>query len=316
MPAIQVSILLGSQTGKRVLLTESDSPVTFGRDVDNRIILDDPRVSRHHGRLILEGDQWRVESLSSNGVRVGWRSAGKKGLRLRDGDTLKVGEVDLLGVGLHSGGGPRAAEDQDDEDWEDGDQEGPAKKGKRSNLWLFVGIYVLVIVGIFIVIGQVLDRGEPGPPDIQRQQLTATDIENLVRRRLTEDEMYPFNQQRGDQALAEALEHALAVDIQPERLFPAYRSFREALRHYRRDSYLGLPDPDHRTVYLEVERRLTERIITLYQRGLDAHRTNDFVAADRAFSRVLEVFQDPSSDLFRNAVYFRNLARQRGGLNR
>lgn len=70
------------------------SPFSIGRALDNDIILDDRRVSRHHARLTLDGKAVQVADLgSANGTTVnglpvttGW---------LQEGDTLSVGGVEL-----------------------------------------------------------------------------------------------------------------------------------------------------------------------------------------------------------------------------
>lgn len=63
---------------------------TIGRWEDNDIVVDDRWVSRHHARLVREGDQYRIEDLDSkngtfvNGQRIIQPTA------LMDGDQIQV----------------------------------------------------------------------------------------------------------------------------------------------------------------------------------------------------------------------------------
>jgi len=69
------------------------STLTVGRDADNDVQIDHPAVSRHHLRIIHQGDAYFVEDLNStNGTMVN----GKK--------IIKVGihDQDAIGIAKHS----------------------------------------------------------------------------------------------------------------------------------------------------------------------------------------------------------------------
>jgi hypothetical protein len=67
---------------------------SVGRNLDNDIILDDPRVSRHHAQLTQEGGLFRLQDMVSangtwvNGARVSDRM-------LQDGDMVSFGGVEM-----------------------------------------------------------------------------------------------------------------------------------------------------------------------------------------------------------------------------
>lgn len=67
--------------------------VSLGRELDNTLILDDPRVSRHHAVLRLAGETCYLLDLGSgNGTYVnGERVAAKAEVVLQDGDDVRVG---------------------------------------------------------------------------------------------------------------------------------------------------------------------------------------------------------------------------------
>ncbi len=66
----------------------------IGREVDNDVQLDRPRVSRHHAELRVEGDTTWISDLgSSNGTFVNGRQVQHHALR--HGDVVRVGDCDL-----------------------------------------------------------------------------------------------------------------------------------------------------------------------------------------------------------------------------
>ncbi len=66
---LQVIVHAGPLAGKAFLLTGDQ--MTFGRDADNDIVLDDDQVSRHHARLYRDGNRVILEDLgSTNGTLV------------------------------------------------------------------------------------------------------------------------------------------------------------------------------------------------------------------------------------------------------
>lgn len=80
----------GSQPGKEVLLTGDE--ITFGRDPENIVVLDDVQISRHHLRIYRENQNWLVEDLNStNGTTVNGKAL-KKAQKLKHDDTVTMGE--------------------------------------------------------------------------------------------------------------------------------------------------------------------------------------------------------------------------------
>src|SRR3972149_11321517 len=70
------------------------SPSGVGRASDNRLVLKDFSVSRHHARLERRGDTWWVVDLgSTNGVKVNSRYV--TDAMLSDGDEVQIGNFAL-----------------------------------------------------------------------------------------------------------------------------------------------------------------------------------------------------------------------------
>jgi serine phosphatase RsbU (regulator of sigma subunit) len=68
-----------------------DGSLTFGRAADADVVISDGSMSRHHARLVLEGDSWEVEDLGArNGTYVnGDRVQGRR--QIVGGDVIKMG---------------------------------------------------------------------------------------------------------------------------------------------------------------------------------------------------------------------------------
>lgn len=88
-----------SQQGKEVLL--SGEELTFGRDPENTVVIDDIQISRHHLRIYRDKQNWLVEDLkSTNGSSLNGKAL-KKAQKLKNGDLLTMGEDITLKVVLN-----------------------------------------------------------------------------------------------------------------------------------------------------------------------------------------------------------------------
>lgn len=83
----------------RFLLQEFDLPrgaTILGRSSDCHVTIEDPLVSRHHARIVLEGDTATLFDLGSrNGVKLNGHSV-KEPTQLKDGDRLRIGTQELV----------------------------------------------------------------------------------------------------------------------------------------------------------------------------------------------------------------------------
>jgi DNA-binding winged-HTH domains len=98
-------------TGGRVGLT--DGEYVLGRDPDLQLFLDSPDVSRRHARISIAGDDATIEDLESkNGTFVTERRL-ETVTRLVDGDSIKVGSVQLQFSAVRSWGSTQTERDID-----------------------------------------------------------------------------------------------------------------------------------------------------------------------------------------------------------
>jgi hypothetical protein len=83
----------------RFLLQEFDLPrgaTILGRSSDCHVTIEDPLVSRHHARIVLEGDRAVLYDLNSrNGVKVNGQAC-REPTELKDGDRLRIGTQELV----------------------------------------------------------------------------------------------------------------------------------------------------------------------------------------------------------------------------
>src|SRR5262249_40974595 len=93
----QTAVLLtqeGPDPGRRFLC--ADDTTTIGRQADCAVCLESPAVSRHHARIVRNGDEFFVEDLgSSNGTFLnGQRTQGRQ--PLTEKDVLQIGPYQLV----------------------------------------------------------------------------------------------------------------------------------------------------------------------------------------------------------------------------
>ncbi|MGI8586942.1 MAG: FhaA domain-containing protein [Chloroflexia bacterium] len=91
-PPATLSLLAGSTAGSTVLIT---GPLTgLGRELDNDLVIEDSRVSRHHAQIIFQHNRYAVRDLgSTNGTFVNGRQVAT--CVLAPGDRISLGGFEL-----------------------------------------------------------------------------------------------------------------------------------------------------------------------------------------------------------------------------
>jgi hypothetical protein len=86
-------LLLATSGGAHPISLES-TPLTIGRGLNNDIILEDTRVSRHHAQLRYQARRFWIADLgSTNGTYVNDEKVAERSLR--DGDVISLGGLEL-----------------------------------------------------------------------------------------------------------------------------------------------------------------------------------------------------------------------------
>ena len=96
VPVPRVVVVTSDLAGTEFRL---DRPsLVIGRTEENDIILNHPSISRHHAKIVRDGDRYTVVDLqSANGVRVGGESYER--IDLQPGDVIELGHVKVRFVG-------------------------------------------------------------------------------------------------------------------------------------------------------------------------------------------------------------------------
>ncbi|MEN9937089.1 MAG: hypothetical protein RLZZ387_3668 [Chloroflexota bacterium] len=93
-PTARARLLLSSRGGTHVIPLES-TLLTVGRGLNNDIILEDTRVSRHHAQLRYRARRfWVTDTGSTNGTFVNGEQVTERALR--DGDIISLGGLELM----------------------------------------------------------------------------------------------------------------------------------------------------------------------------------------------------------------------------
>lgn len=91
--AARARLLLASRTGTHTIPLES-TLLTVGRGLNNDVILEDTRVSRHHAQLRYRARRfWIADVGSTNGTFVNGEQVAERALR--DGDIISLGGLEL-----------------------------------------------------------------------------------------------------------------------------------------------------------------------------------------------------------------------------
>ena len=121
----------GPMAGKSFTISHGRS--LLGRAADVDVVVDDDAVSRHHAAVDRDGDDITLEDLGSrNGTTVNGERVRTR-MRLRAGDVVTVGNVQLqFGILGVSGTAPHSGESQPRGSYDFGDVHGPVNAGSGA----------------------------------------------------------------------------------------------------------------------------------------------------------------------------------------
>jgi hypothetical protein len=289
---IQLQIRAGNSTGKRLLFQES--PITFGRDGDNHLVVDLPTVSRHHGELQCDADRWFLVNLSANGTQLGKNRVTGKRRELSDGQVVSIGDQAVFEISL----GPAVSGSAEVEpgaqpgagtDGQGAEVSGNALSG-RAKLWIGIGVYLLVMLG-GVIFFSTLDRDGQGDGLQGLGRLTIAhirdDLASSLDRRVPDARQLKAN-------LDDAVEQLALEGSEPDALYRAHQAYQRAA------SFLGQSDfanPLHQRQSLEVEQRLAEQIMHRYQRALDLGQSGQMHEASDAYAGLLAFYPAPTDSV-------------------
>ena len=291
MIALQIHITAGPQAGTRLQLTQS--PATFGRAPENTLILDLSTVSRNHGELRFEDDQWWLINLSQNGTKVGRKRVTKKPRLLSDGASIIIGDEEVFRV-HHVGdtAPPAANEPASTSPAEQGaPQPGQAAPGTgargRSKLWILLAIWFGLCIGIFVLLYTTIGQKDGDGPS--RTTLVSFDSAHEIRQILKQEvERATPDNYRYTENIAKG---RTAYNRKPRELYEAYRYFRSAMRYLPASQKLDHVDRQRYDLVLD---ELSALIFERYQQASDLHQQGAHEEAIDEIDRLSRQFP-PSS---------------------
>lgn len=296
MIALQVHITAGPQAGARLKL--SQSPVTFGRAPDNTLVLDLTTVSRNHGELRFEDDQWWLYNLSQNGTKIGRKRVTKKPRVLDDGASVLIGDEEVFRVYHDVEVAPEthaaAASTTDQTEHAQPETAAPGTgTRKRSKLWIIIGIWMVLCIGLFVLLATTVGKDDGNGGGNNNQLVRYTDAREVrsilkreVQRETPDDYLYTVNIEQARQA---------EVSQPRERfLYEAYDKYREATRYLPEGTQL---EPQDRQRYDRVLDDLAELIYLRFDRAHTLYGQNLYDDVIQEIDQLREFFPaNPNED--------------------
>ena len=267
MIPLQVHITAGPQAGTRLQIAQS--PVTFGRAPDNTLVLDLATASRYHGELRYQDNAWWLANLSKNSTRVDRkRVTPKKPRALGQSASVSIGDAEVFRVSYEAQppAEPTPGSGVQPDTQAPPQQEAAPGTGlrKRSRLWLLLGLWFALCIGLFIVGLTTFKEGNPdstGPGNSLTRYPTAQDVRDILKRTVTretpDDYLYSIN-----------IERAREAEVSRPRdrfLHEAYSKYREALRYLPASQRLAPEDSQRYDIVLD------ELSVLIYERFDRAH---------------------------------------------
>ena len=300
MSRVRITLAAGGSAGQQMIF---DPPrVTFGRSGDSDIVFDLEAVSRRHGELVFEHGKWMLHNHSPNGTKVGRRTVKSKPKPVTGLKTIRVGSLPLMRVEVDPAV-PVAAEEAADEPGDGGAAASGSKGSARLKIWLGIAAFWVVLLGLVMVLSTLNPGGDADADDVER--LSRQRIETLITRPV---ETEAVNERRRNAALARARRHYGLIGSDPGALFACYEAYRQAKALSENAT---LPEAIDELRYREVESRLLEEVTERYEAAYTDYRSGRYLAAERAWRELAQLYPNPDSVIFDNAQAFLRASRQR-----
>ncbi|MEM1107518.1 MAG: FHA domain-containing protein [Planctomycetota bacterium] len=313
---LEITINAGPTAGQRVRVNQS--PASFGRGMDNPLVIDLDTVSRVHGELRFEADRWVIANLSKNGTRLNNRAVGRKPRPLRDGDQVVVGNQPVMTIALREDRDATATAAVGSDDV--GSAHAPPPRSTlspRAKLWMTIAGFWLTVFSVAFFLSRGTDGTEarvgPAVP-----ALTDAEIAEAVRAPLTSRQNSP---RTASQHFDEAESYYGLVSANPQNAFRALFAYKTALSYTYGDDFSdprndwgGKPAAELAIAqkrFAELQTQIIEDVQTLYKDAYGKLVDRRYDEARLGFERVFRLYNDPQSVIYKNALQQRDLARQR-----
>ena len=281
--SLQILLLSGSQQGKRLEL--SGEEFLFGRQPDCDIPINGEFVSREHGMIAWVDNQWVLQNASPNGTQVNRKKVGRKGFKLITQDIVQIGGEDVFQVIIPE----ITASLQPDQATLDPTK---SKAAKRNKIWISIGIYMFVIMGL-LVYGGTLRKGDD-TTIAKPREMTVSEIEDIIRKPVKVSAPDP---RAVSEFLREAQELYNRQDASYSGTYRVYHAYQMALAHDRKSSFdQGLDQ----LRFDQIQKQLINEVTQRYNEAFERLRSREYKAAETRFRKLNDYFPDTTTDLFDN----------------
>lgn len=300
MPSpIHIQLLIDGSISRREVY--SDSPVAFGRDPSNQLVLREPTASRKHGELRIEGNRWVLLNLSPNGTRLNNRDAGSKPRPLASGDVISIGGTPVIRVEFEAAVPSPTEELIEQSEAEVSPTFAKPPVSRRTKIWTGIGVYMLFMLGLFIFFSTLTpgssEELKPAP------ELTDQTIAAQVRRPFVG---VPIDPRAAIDYLSEANSYFEKMDTDETNLFRAHEAYRKALAASGRTMFENAMDQSR---FDDAEARLIGRITNLYRDAYIKLKNRNYKDAESGFRRLNQrVYPDFQSEIYKNVEQQREVA--------
>lgn len=293
---IQLLIHDGPKAGQRLFFERG--PITFGRAADNAMVLDDGHVSRHHGEILFENNQWILTHRGHNLTRVNGKALRNRPHPLVHQDIVSIGEHACFQVILPSA--PATADHGGEDERVEPDR---PRLTRRGQLWIWIGL----LATFWIVVITFLLTLFPGQHDpvAHLSRLHAGQIRRIIGE--VPSPKPPF-EARAQEYLEKARSLHDRLDARPDKLFDTYQAYREAMAHLPRQRLVEGRDM---LQYEGIRRQLVEEIIHDYNDAYGKLKSHQYEEAYKAFEQLMKKYPDQRSDIYQNLAHNLSVARRR-----
>lgn len=292
MASIQILLLAGPQQGQ--LLELSSDELTFGRQSDCSISIAGDFVSREHGTISFDNDQWILENQSPNGTKVNHKKVGRKGFKLLDQDIVQIGDEDVFQIMIPQSITATPAEI-------DQSTHPKRKQSNRNKIWIAIGSYLVIACFGLIYLGTLQKSEDQG---IEKpNELTMTQIAQVIR---TPYQVQVANERAAADFLREAEELYNRQDISIDGTYRVYHAYQMALAHNQKTYFEnGL----HQLRFDQIQKQLIDKVSDKYNDAFGRLRSREYRFAEKQFRKLNEYYPDTTTELFKNCEAQRHYIR-------
>ncbi|QQE12094.1 FHA domain-containing protein [Planctomycetota bacterium] len=249
---VKIHILIGPQAGR--IFTLQQSPITFGRSIENTICMDLETLSRKHGEFVFADDGWQYINHSNNGTKLNKKRITTQPQPLDEHSSIAVGREKLFEFQVLS---HIAVEDMSSiEDFANDDQHEQKKSNsKRFKMYSIIGgIYAAALLLLVIILSSLSTDDTLN----QREQITKISA-TQIRLEITDEYQKQIPDRRQVHALlGEAKEYIALRDSDVNAPFEAMRVLHKA-KAYTKDR--SFEDPMYNRLLHDLQDEMINRLV-------------------------------------------------------